>query len=353
MNRIFYLINFSILLAACGGQVESENSEITSYTPTETPYDLDLPAHFESMPVPEDNPLSQEKVLLGERLFNDPILSRDTSVSCSSCHDLLTLTDNLIKSIGIEGRTAMRNAPSLFNVGYEKTLFRDGGSPNLEIQVLTPIQDENEMDLKISEVLDRLNTNEEYIKLFREAFGCDKITSLELGQAIASFERTLISAGSPWDLHQNGNDKYWNEKAEKGWQLFSSDRLKCTECHSGFNFTNGSVQNNGLYAEYEDPGRYRVTHDSADLAMFKVPSLRNVAFTGPYMHDGSIETLEEIVDHYAAGGKHHPHQSELITGFNLSQEERLNLLSFLYSLTDTSITNSINQTLKEPVLTAN
>ena len=168
-------------------------------------------------------------------------------------------------------------------------------------------------------------------------FGADKITTFELTRAISAYERTLISGNSPFDrFYYQGNEHALNDEELLGWELFQSERLNCTACHSGFNFTNESYQCNGLYTDYPDNGRLRITHDSSDLALFKVPSLRNVALTAPYMHDGSLNTLEEVLDHYAAGGQHHPNQSQHVHGFELKPEEKQAVLSFLRALTDSS-----------------
>ncbi len=301
----------------------------------ETPYDLGLPAHFPVMDIPTDNALTEERVALGELLFFDPILSRDSTVSCGSCHlPALAFADGKRVSEGVDGREGMRNAPSLWNVGYEEAFFRDGGARTLELQVLTPISDPNEMDVSMEEVVKRLQAHPAYPFLFQQAYGrtADRFGVI---RAIAAYERTLISGNSAYDRFVYGGDSSaLSLLAQQGMQLFFGDRLKCGNCHSGFNLTNNGFANIGLYEQYADVGRKRVTLLEEDAGKFKVPSLRNVGLTAPYMHDGSLGTLEEVLSHYASGGKGHVNQATAIRGFTLNEEEMRAVIAFLGSLTE-------------------
>jgi cytochrome c peroxidase len=298
-------------------------------------YSLELPAGFPEPDIPADNELTNLRIELGKRLFFDTRLSRDLTVSCGSCHlQEIAFTDGLALSQGIEGRIGPRNAPTLTNVVYNERFFMDGGVPSLELQVLAPIHDENEMDFAILEVLERLQEDANLSKLSLAAYG-RKLDTYVLTRAIASFERTIISGNSPYDQYQFGGDEDALTSAEiRGKDLFFSDETNCGTCHTGFNLTDNDYHNIGLYVEYEDPGRWRITNDDADHGKFKVPTLRNVALTAPYMHDGSIGTLEEVIDFFAEGGVGHANQSELVAPMALSEQDKEDLVAFLESLTD-------------------
>ena len=298
------------------------------------PYVLSIPKGFPQPFIPEDNPLTQGKVALGKKLFFEPILSRDSSISCASCHfPELAFSDTAAVSTGVAGRKGFRNAPSLTNVAYGKSFFKDGGVPTLEIQILTPLEGHDEMDLNILEAAERLNKNPAYKKLFQEVF--DRVPdAFGITRAIAAFERTLISGHSRFDRYYYHGEEVLSASEKRGWLLFNSETLQCATCHAGFNFTNEQFENNGLYEVYADEGRRRITLDSADAGKFKVPTLRNSAVTGPYMHDGSFSSLEEVIEHYSRGGKGHGNQSELIKGFSLTEVEKQDLLAFLKALTD-------------------
>lgn len=294
------------------------------------------PKGFDPMNVPVDNPLTEEKIDLGKRLFYDPILSIDSTISCASCHfPEKAFTDGRPVSIGVEGRTHFRNSPTLANVGYGGRMFMDGGVTNLEIQAMVPIIEHIEMGNSVSNVLEVLNAHPEYPALFDRVFG-EGPSPFTITRALASFQRSLISGDSRFDQY------YYQEKTEalspseiRGMELFFSDELQCRSCHSGFLFTNYEYVNNGIYIDYgQDTGRMRITLKEEDRGAFKVPTLRNIEVTGPYMHDGSFSTLEEIVEHYMQGGKGHPNQDPRISGFSLSAQEKQDLINFLKSLTD-------------------
>ncbi len=311
--------------------------------PLEDPssYELEIPAGFPLPAIPEDNQLSEARVSLGRKLFYDPILSRDTSISCASCHkQTLAFADNVPISPGVDGRMGMRNAPTLANVAYLELINKDGGVPKLDLQPIVPIEDENEMDLHPLRAADRLNEMPEYPELFQEAYQ-DKATPFTVSRALGAFMRTILSGNAPFDrYHFQGDSSALNSSEKRGMALFFSERTQCSTCHQGFNFTTNQFKNNGLYKEFADPGRYRVTLNEADRGFFRIPTLRNIALTAPYMHDGSLATLEEVVEHYNQGGQQAEGQSSLIHPLNLNEQEKEDLIKFLHTLTDEELLNN-------------
>ncbi len=299
---------------------------------------FEWPEHFPSMSVPDDNGYTKERWTLGKKLFYETSLSQDGQVSCASCHDPEKFfTDGLATSFGNQQLMGIRNAPSLANVVFEPYLLREGGVPSLEMQVLVPFQEHNEFGLNILEAVDRLKSDPEYLGLAEEAYD-RTMDAFVITRAIANFQRSLVSANSAYDQYLIGSYCLSDKEAE-GMALFESERLACSQCHNGILFTDHSFKNNGLYIEYDDPGRFRLTNEPSDLATFKVPSLRNVAETAPYMHDGSFTSLAQIIDHYASGGFDHPNKSEIVDGFTLNQPEKEALISFLKTLTDHSFSS--------------
>lgn len=299
----------------------------------------EIPAHFPSIEFPEDNGFTPARWELGKRLFYDAILSRDLSLSCASCHQAdKAFSDGEIKSIGIEQRLGDRNAPSLANVAYHPYLLREGGVPSLEMQVFVPIQEHSEFDFNMVEAVERLLNDETYVQQSLDAYDRNP-DAFVLTRALANFQRTLISGSSKYDLYLSEENCLTEEEA-LGLDLFFSERLQCSTCHSGHNFTNYEITNNGLYEEYVDEGKFRLTQDSADLATFKIASLRNVALTAPYMHDGSMHTLEEVIDHYSSGGKDHINRDLRMKSFSLTMTEKSSLIAFLNTLTDRGFTSN-------------
>ncbi len=323
-------MGIGILLAACH---KEENIPVVA--PDPDIYILQVPMGFPAPAIPADNALTQARVTLGKRLFYDPGLSADSTRSCGSCHaQHLAFSDSTAVSIGIAARSGTRNTPTLANVAYQKRLLREGGVPTLEMQVLVPIQEHNEFDFNILLVAERLKKIPEYVELSAKAYDRE-LDPFVLTRAIAAFERTLLSGNSPYDQYAyQGKNTALSAAEKRGLALFQSDRLNCAKCHEGFLFTNQTYTNNGLYEVYPDSGRIRLTGLESDRGVFKVPSLRNVARSAPYMHDGSLPSLAAVVDHYQTGGKLNPNKSNLITPFTLTMQERADLLSFLRSLTD-------------------
>lgn len=302
---------------------------------TDKNFYLSVPVGFPKPEIPVENKLSKAKIDLGKKLFFDPILSRDSSVSCASCHiPKYAYTDGLRTAEGIKKRTVTRNTPTLTNIVYNKNFLRDGVNPSLEEQALVPIHEKNEFDFHILLLTERLKKNPTYIDLFQKAFSTIPTPKL-ITQSIASFERTLISGNSRYDqFYFQNNSAALSTSEINGMELFK--KLNCVKCHSGFNFSNGQIVNNGLYEKYQDMGKMRVTLNENDNGCFKVPTLRNVEVTAPYMHNGSLESLEEVIEHYSSGGKNHKNKHDWIKPFEISQSEKEDLVSFLKSLTDSS-----------------
>lgn len=303
---------------------------------TGTPYELAIPAGFPAPEIPEDNALTYERIALGKKLFFDPILSLDQTIACGSCHRIANaMADTAAFSVGIYGQLGIRNAPSLANVAYIQPFLRDGGTPTLETQVLAPLSDPLEMAFNIVEAAERLQQIPEYVQMSNAAYGRDP-DHYVITRALAAFERTMISGNSKYDQVEYQGVAQFTASELNGMNIFFSDSTHCSECHAGFNFTDNSFRNNGLYEVYADTGRARITFDHDDYGKFRVPSLRNVGVTGPYMHDGSLETLEAVVEHYANGGQPNWNKSGLITGFMLNEGDKTDLVNFLRTLTDIS-----------------
>jgi len=328
----------------------------TPHQPPE-PMTLDVPADWPPLLMPEENPLTEEGVALGRRLFYDPILSKDSTVSCATCHQqYLAFTDGRPLAVGVDGRHGRRSAMSLANVGFQyRGLFWDGRVPDLETQSLHPVTDPNEMNNDWSEVVERLRQHADYPEFFRAAFGDQPIDSVHVGRALAQFERTLISADSRYDQMTRGEINFTLAE-QRGWAIFfdASMRLphaECNHCHVDPFFANPQFQNNGLAKTTSksglyDKGRGDVTGNQYDNGKFKVPTLRNIALTAPYMHDGRFATLEEVLEHYDQGGHAGINVSPNVRPLHLSAEDKQDLLAFLHSLTDSTFL--INEAYRNP-----
>jgi cytochrome c peroxidase len=288
------------------------------------------------VPFPADNPITAAKIVFGKKLFFDKRLSRNNELSCASCHQPdKAFTDGLPKSRGVNGETAMRNAPSILNSSYFKRYMFDGEVKTLEEQVLVPIQDHLEMGSSMKEVLEKLSKDPEYKRLARSVFQRE-LDAYVITRAISTYERSLISRNSRFDRFRKGDKHVLTADEQAGWILFS-EKLYCTKCHSGPDFTNYSVVSNGLYTDYGvDPGRFRINGLEKERGTFKVPGLRNVTLTAPYMHDGSIRTLKEVIMHYSKGGAPFPNKSAAIKPFKLNSLEINHLEAFFSTLIDTS-----------------
>lgn len=291
-----------------------------------------LPKDFPEMIIPDGNKITKARIALGKKLFFEKRLSFDQTIACNTCHHpKMAFADNRPVTPGVAGRLGTRNAPTLTNVGYNTTYLFDGFLETLEKQAIVPIEEHAEMAFNVVEVMKRLQKDPEYVKMAQKAYKRD-IDPYVITRALGTFQRTLVSYQSPYDLNKKGKTKL-SASSEKGKDLFFN-QLHCTKCHNGFNFTDFSTQNNGLYPHYADSGRMRVTQLESDRDLFKVPTLRNISLTAPYMHDGSFPTLESVIRHYESGGKNNPNKSSILVPFSLSDEERNNLISFLKDLTD-------------------
>ncbi len=340
----------------------------------QVPYEWDLPRPFPLPAVPLDNPMSGAKVDLGRHLFYDTRMSVNGEQSCASCHKQeLAFTDGLPRAVGTTGEVHPRGAMSLVNVAYNPSLtWDDADLRHLEEQALVPILGTDPIELGLSgseeRFLSLLRADAVYQRLFPSAFpeADDPYSMGFVAKALAAFQRTIISVRSPYDRYRyNGELDALSEAAKRGELIFfSGQRGGCFTCHGGWNFSGSvvyeggdfpvpSFRNTGLYnlpgaVSYPavNTGLYRHTGDRADIGRFRVPTLRNIAVTAPYMHDGSIETLEEVIDHYAAGGRtiaagpnagvgrDNPNKDLGVDGFTLTAEEKADLIAFLESLTD-------------------
>lgn len=342
-------------------------------------YQWNLPPEFPLPVIPSDNPMTTAKVDLGRHLFYDKRLSIDQSMSCASCHDQKrAFSDGKTVPTGVTGEAHPRNSMALFNMAYTNTLtWSNHHLDKLETQMLLPMFGETPPELgmngKEEVLIKRLAETPLYQEKFKQAFPNDQkpFQLLNVTRAIASFERTLISANSPYDRYVYKDQvNAISDSAKRGESLFFSEKLECFHCHGGFNFSDSSshakttflekpFHNTGLYnidgkGDYpaNNTGLYELSHQAKDMGRFRAPSLRNIALSAPYMHDGSIQTLDEVIDHYAAGGRtiktgpyagdgaKNPYKSAFIKGFQLSAQEKSDLIAFLESLTDTEFTNN-------------
>jgi cytochrome c peroxidase len=329
----------------------------------EPDYQWNLPKGFPKPYVPPDNPMSAAKVELGRYLFYDARMSVNGKQACASCHKQeLAFTDGRPVGLGATGESHSRGAMSLVNVAWSAVLtWSNPEMRSLEKQALVPMFGEHPVELGLREgdgFLPMLRADAKYRVLFERAFPndaeSDRFTIANVTKALACFERSIVSARSPYDrYHYYREDDAISDAAKRGEIQFFDQRLSCFRCHGGFNFTDSTVSernafrpvefhNTGLYNPYPPPneGIYEFTRRPTDAGKFKVPTLRNIALTAPYMHDGSIPTLEGVLDHYAAGGKNghdNPNKDPLIGGFVLSMQDRGDLIEFLKSLTDSEV----------------
>lgn len=316
-----------------------------SYEPT--PYEIPIPEGFPPMPAFPDNPTTVEGVALGRRLFYDPILSGDDSQSCSSCHQqAFGFSDPKRFSPGIDGITGNRNSMALVNLAWSKNFFWDGRAGSLEAQALEPVPNPIEMHEEWVDAEEQLRGHDTYPALFTKAFGSPGIDSTRVTKALAQFMRTLVSGNTRVDDRLN-NKPGLTPSESVGLALFIGEVADCWHCHPAENrlFTDDAFRNNGLDSTFEaDRGRAEVTGSQFDEGKFKVPSLRNIALTAPYMHDGRFETLEEVIEHYESGGHPSPTLDPQMmhsgVGIGLSQEEKEALVDFLEALTDEEFINN-------------
>ncbi len=354
-KAIFFIVVLSFLTSC--------RKEKVSFIPT--PYAIDIPSHFPQMNIPEDNPMTEEGIELGRFLFYETKLSGDNTMSCASCHQLnSSFADNVALPLGIQGIAGTRNSMPLFNLGWDDFFTWDGRKTSLEGQILEPVPNPIEMHLKWTDAVDKLQLDVSYRNKFFRAFGEEGIDSIKVAKSIAQFIRTIISANSTFDVmykFENGlplttseNSTLGNIEAEvwAGYDLFKSlNGADCFHCHNGPLMRVKKFSNNGLDMVFSDQGRALVTQNINDEGKFKVPSLRNLSATGPYMHDGRFNSLEEVIEHYSTGIQQSETLDPLIEfanqgGVQLDELEKQWLKKFLLSLNDTTYIN--NPKFKDP-----
>lgn len=306
------------------------------------------PPGFPPMVIPENNPFTKAGIELGRRLFYDPVLSADSTISCASCHlQERAFTDGQAQSRGIAQRKGTRSAMSLANVGYYYTgLFWDGRTGSLEEQALHPVRNFKEMGFSWNEVEARLEKQPRYVRWFREAFGIRRATEIDSGyvaRALAQFQRTLVSKDAKFDRVMRQEETF-TPAEKRGWTIFfdaSPDRAvsECNHCHVDPLFTNLAYENNGIQSVnslegFADPGLGAVHANRFDNGKFRVPTLRNIELTAPYMHDGRFQTLDQVLEHYISGGHPAENLNPNVRRLYLSAQDKKDILSFLYTLTD-------------------
>lgn len=316
-----------LAVGGCGSGVQSPSlGPVSEFSPA-VPLGLDAVA-----PVPPDNLLTLAKVELGRRLFFDPLLSRDHTLSCASCHrPELAFADTLPLSPGVLERQTARNAPTLLNRAYGRSFFWDGRTASLEEAVLMPIDNPDELGLGTPELVARLRRHRGYRAFFRKAFGDAPVSGVLVGRALASYLRTLRSGDAPVDRYLAGDADALTETMCRGRALFLG-KAGCADCHSGPNFTDERFHNTGVSWGPGDPGRSAITGQEADRGRFKTPTLREIARTPPYMHDGSLSSLEEVIEFYDRGGGANPYLDSDIRPLRLTPAEKKELIAFLRSL---------------------
>lgn len=306
-----------------------------SQSGAEGPYTLELPLGLqkEVAYIPPDNPLTSKKIDLGRQLYFDGRLSADGTVSCATCHAPdKGFSDGRPTSTGIKGQVGKRNAPVTFNRIFSQEQFWDGRSPSLEDQALGPVQNPIEMGHTLKGMVATLSAIKGYREQFRQVFGTT-VTASGVAKAIAAFERSLVCGNSAFDRYEDGDDAALSERELRGLDLFR-EKGSCVRCHTGFAFTDERYHNIGVGFDKQNPdlGRYDVTKKESDKGAFKTPTLRHIAASAPYLHDGSAKTLEDVIEFYDKGGIKNPNLSDEIKPLNLTTTEKAELVAFLESL---------------------
>jgi len=287
---------------------------------------------LEDIEYPDDDAPSQAEVELGKTLFFDTRLSLNRKQSCATCHNPdLGFGDGVAAGTGTMGGTLGRNTPHIYNLAWNTTFFWDGRASSLEEQALGPIEAAGEMNMPLDQLLPRLDAVPYYQEQFKAVYGDSKVSKENLAKAIAAFERSIVSANSPFDQYLSGTESAMSPTAVRGYSLFKG-KANCTQCHDGANFTDESFHNIGVAGI--DPGRDKISSSKGMHGAFKTPGLRNTILTAPYMHDGSLASLEDVVRFYSKGGEGLAGQSKLIKPLNLTEYEIQDLVAFLGALTD-------------------
>ncbi len=345
MKKLFSIsvlvLIFIIILSSEACKKDPNPNDVTT-----TPYNLVIPKGLPKMAIPDNNLLTVEGVALGRKLFYDPILSASKTMSCATCHmPKYAFTDSTNQfSTGIDGIMGNRNSMPIFNLGFQKNFFWDGGAIGLENQSIAPIQNEIEMHETLPNVIRKLNAHPEYPALFKKAFGGDTINTSMLMKAIAQFERTIISGNSKYDKYVRGEATLTSQELN-GLAIYEDpNKGDCTHCHTlGSTFTDFEFRNNGVDSISADAGRYRITLNPADSGKFKTPSLRNIELTAPYMHDGRFKTLKECMDHYNTGFHYAKNLDPLLRvqpKGRMTNQEMEDVIAFMKTLTDVEFTTN-------------
>lgn len=333
-TRMIKIISFSILSVALLSCTTNEKD-------TRNYIELEYPNYFPSPNLIKRNPLTEEGVALGKKLFFDTSLSSNNKVSCATCHkpELAFSDGQALSSFGVSEKKLMRNSPALINLAWMNGLFWDGGVHNLESLPFAALTNSDEMDSDLFKVSENLNKTVAYKKLFKKAFNIDSISSAYIARALAQYQRTLIFSSSKYDKYVAGKTTLSPDE-QKGFEIF---KTKCAICHTPPLFTDNDYHNNGLDSVFPSgnlnilKGRYRITQDSADLGKYKTPTLRNLTYTSPYMHDGRFATLEAVLDHYQTGLLNSASLDSAFINFSLSDLEKKLILDFLKILNDGSL----------------
>lgn len=345
MNKLlFLLLGFVLVFLSC-------RKERRSFLAT--PYRLEVPSHFPQMPIPKDNPMTVEGVALGRKLFYDKQLSLDNSIACANCHSPANaFADNAVTSLGVNGTTGTRNAMALVNLGWQQFFFWDGRAATLEDQILQPVPNPVEMHLQWKDAVDRLKKDGEYKQLFLQAFATMDFDSTHVAKAIAQFLRTMISGSSRYDvMYKQSNNLQLNSSEQAvlgtitpeewaGYDLFKSlNGADCFHCHNGPLIQVQRYANNGLDSVFADPGRGAISGVASDIGRFKIPSLRNIEYSAPYMHDGRFTNLDDVIEHYSTGIINKSTTDPLMEyafqhGVQLDSDQKQYLKAFLLTMTD-------------------
>ena len=359
MKKAALIVSIVFLVISCRKDPVTETYNPTPYTIN---YPSNLAKYLTPMEIPEDNPMTVEGVDLGRKLFYEELLSGDNTMSCAGCHDpSLSFSDTGAYSVGIDGLFGARNAMPIINVGWMNELFWDGRRASVEEQAYAPVTDPVEMHENWPNAVQDLQADSQYPALFNKAFGTSIIDSVLVAKAIAQFERTLISGNSPMDKFMSTNfaigSSGWSSIPEfaayQGFSIFMDEsKGDCFHCHGDiYNplWTDNLYHNNGLDATFTDKGLGKINGNPADDGKFKTPTLRNLVFTAPYMHDGRFKTLDEVLNHYSEGLVNSPTVDPLMKkaedgGVHLTSDELYFLKMFLISLSDSSFVNNLNFT---------
>lgn len=332
MKKTFFYFAFYAGLMSCNVDPAIKNESALKDLKFEIPEGFPQP-HYNF----EGNEVTKERFELGRKLFYDPILSRTNTISCGSCHQQFSAFSQIDHPVshGVDDLLGTRNSPVLFNLAWHKEFMWDGGVNHIEVQPFAPIENPVEMDETLLNVIQKLNASNNYKKLFKEAYNVDSASTKYMALAISQFMAMMVSADSKYDKFIR-NEETFSADENEGYQIFQQ---KCATCHKPPLFTDLSYRNNGLDDTFQDEGRKMITQNISDLGKFKVPTLRNIALSYPYMHDGRLITLDQVLEHYNSGIKQSSTLDPILqNGITLTADDKAKLKSFLNTLTDNTFT---------------